>query len=133
MIGESTRVLIGSRADHGCEYCKLHEVDDVFTMHVEHIIACKHGGGDEDSNLALACHQCNLHKGSNLSGIDPESGAIVSLFHPRRQSWSDHFRLEVFRIVDISPAGRATVAVLNMNDLDRIHARQLIGVRDFQE
>ena len=36
---------------------------------------------------------CNLYKGSNLTGIDPETGEIVSLFHPRRDVWIIHFAL----------------------------------------
>ena len=36
------------------------------------------GSLDEVDNLALACHRCNLHKGPNLSGIDPLTGDPVS-------------------------------------------------------
>jgi hypothetical protein len=31
-------------------------------------------------NLAPACHRCNLHKGPNLTGIDPETGASPGFF-----------------------------------------------------
>jgi len=58
---------------------------------IEHIVARSHGGSDEAENLALACRHCNLHKGPNLSGIDPESSEITRLFHPRRDEWHDHF------------------------------------------
>jgi len=37
--------------------------------------------------IALACHRCNLHKGTNLSSIDPDSGDVVSLFRPRDEVW----------------------------------------------
>jgi hypothetical protein len=48
------------RADHRCEYGRLHETDDpLFTFHVEHIVAKQHGGTDALSNL---------HKGPNLTG-----------------------------------------------------------------
>jgi hypothetical protein len=74
-------------------------------------------------NLALACIDCNLRKGPNLSGIDPESDAIVPLFHPRLQSWEEHFRLEGARIVGVSSSGRATVAVMEFNMQDRVQVR----------
>jgi hypothetical protein len=64
------------------------EAEPFFTYHVEHIIARRHGGGDNSENLAFACYHCNLHKGPNLSGIDQESGALVRLFNltPARTS-----------------------------------------------
>jgi hypothetical protein len=47
------------------------------------------GGGDESENLA--CYLCNLHEGPNLTGIDPDVGAIAPLFDPRRETWNEHF------------------------------------------
>ncbi len=96
MDGE-TRFLVCNRASSRCEYCGLHEDDDAYTFYVEHIIPKKHGGGEELDNLAFACHQCNLHKGPNLSGIDPVSKATVELFHPRRDSWTEHFCFKAHR------------------------------------
>jgi 5-methylcytosine-specific restriction endonuclease McrA len=42
--------------------------------HIEQVIARQPGGSDEIDNLALACHRCNLHKGPNLTGVDPSNG-----------------------------------------------------------
>jgi hypothetical protein len=86
-------------------------------------MAKQHGGSDDVDNLALACHRCNLHKGPNLTGIDPQTGQIASLFHPRRDRWSDHFIFEGTRIIGISAVGRTTVEVLNMNDARRLELR----------
>ena len=60
--------------------------------HVEHIVAKQHGGHDHLDNLALACHRCNLRKGTNLTGIDPLGGDMVGLFHPRRDRLAEHFQ-----------------------------------------
>ena len=57
----------------------------------------------------------NLHKGPNLTGIDPVTGAVEPLFHPRRRRWSEHFASQGAVIVGITPTGRATVAALSMN------------------
>jgi len=122
-----TRVRVRSRAGNRCEYCHLHEDDDVYTFHVEHIIALKHGGPNDATNLALACQQCNLHKGPNLSGIDPDSGTTVELFHPRLDQWADHFEYREYEIVGLTPKGRSTVRVLNMNDPDRTQLRSELG------
>jgi hypothetical protein len=127
-VDETIREAVAGRAGRACEYCRIREQDDAYSFHVEHIIALKHGGASVLDNLAYACQHCNLHKGPNLSGIDPHLGQVVILFHPRRDSWEDHFALEESRFVGLTPTGRATVRVLAMNDPDRIHLRQIIGI-----
>ncbi len=120
----STRELVWSRAAHRCEYCRIHQEDEPFyRLHVEHIVAKQHGGTDDPDNLALACHHDNDHKGPNLSGIDPETGKVVRLFHPRRQRWNRHFHFEGPAIVGRTQCGRATVAVLALNAPDRVELR----------
>ena len=119
----TTRDLVRRRAGERCEYCRLHQESTGLKHHVEHIVAKQHGGSDDANNLALACHRCNLHKGPNLTGIDPQSGQVASLFHPRRDRWSGHFIFEGAYIIGISEVGRATVRVLNMNDARRLELR----------
>ncbi|MBY0398549.1 MAG: HNH endonuclease [Thermoleophilia bacterium] len=118
-----TRDFVRRRADERCEYCLLRQEQTGLTHHVEHIIARQHGGADDVENLALACNRCNACKGPNLSGIDPESATLVPLFHPRRDAWPDHFEFQQARIVGKTPRGRATVAVLQMNDERRLERR----------
>lgn len=119
-----TRRLVRRRARNCCEYCQLSEQrSPVARLQIEHIVPRKHGGSDDEANLALACIDCNLHKGPNLTGIDPETGRIVELFNPRRQRWSDHFAWHGVEIVGLTPIGRATVRVLEMNAEDRLQVR----------
>jgi hypothetical protein len=120
----ATKDLVRRRAHKHCEYCRLHQRNSQLVHHVEHIVARKHGGPDDPDNLALACHRCNLHKGPNLAGIDPQTGQAVPLFHPRRDQWTDHFVFHGARIAGISATGRATVQVLAMNDARRLEVRQ---------
>src|SRR5437868_4871261 len=88
----SVRELVRARAARRCEYCRLHEMDQpLFPFHIEHIIAKKHHGSDDPTNLAWACHECNLAKSSNLSGRDPISARVIVLYNPRRHRWSRHF------------------------------------------
>ncbi len=74
-------------------------------------------------NLAWACHRCNFYKGPNLSAVDPDSGEVVLLFHPRRQMWLEHFALEGARLRGVSAVGRATVWLLQMNAARRVERR----------
>ncbi len=128
-MDDTTRSLVHSRADGLCEYCHLREEDDAYSFHVEHVIPKKHRGPSGLDNLALACHQCNLHKGSNLSGLEPDTGKLTPLFHPRQQEWHDHFRYKGPRIEGLTEIGKTTVFVLNMNDEDRVETRSILGYR----
>ena len=118
------RQLVRGRAADRCEYCRLHQSNSELPHHIEHIIARKHSGSDEIDNLALACHRCNLHKGPNLTGIDPVTRTLIAVFHPRRDQWADHFRFRQAYIEGITPCGRATVEVLALNDPRRVELRR---------
>ena len=124
MINELTKALVRTRADNRCEYCQLHQNDSpLASLHVEHVVPKKHGGSDGIDNLALACIDCNLHKGPNLTGIDPETNEITELFHPRRQEWSTHCAWDDVYIVGLTAIGRTTVRVLDMNSDDQLALR----------
>jgi hypothetical protein len=125
-VEAARRKLVRERAGGRCEYCHIHQDDDpFFRLHVEHILPKKHGGTDVESNLALACHHCNLHKGPNLTGVDPQTGAIVPLFDPRGLSWAEHFAIRGTTVVGLSPVGRVTVRVMAMNAAGRRQLRSL--------
>jgi HNH endonuclease len=111
--------LVRRRADGRCEYCHF----PMPPFHIEHIIARKHRGPTSNENLALSCVRCNFHKGPNLSGIDPETAKVETLFHPRRDVWRDHFAWQSSRLVGKTAKGRATIAVLEINHALRIEAR----------
>jgi len=74
----------------------------------------------------LACYACNKHKFSNISGIDPESGAIVRLFHPRRHKWSAHFKWDGAVLVGRTAIGRTTIEVLEINMPHRVEFRSML-------
>lgn len=93
---------------------------------IDHIIAQKHGGPTDGANLSLSCFYCNRYKGPNIAGVDPESGRIVRLFHPRKDAWARHFRWNGPVLVARTAAGRATIAVLSMNHVDAVSLRQAL-------
>jgi hypothetical protein len=110
-----------------CEYCLLPEAFALIRpFHVEHIVARKHRGPTSFFNTALACDRCNLHKGSDLVGVDPVTRKLARLFNPRRMKWSRHFRWNGPLLAGRTPVGRATIAVLQMNHEERVEVRQAL-------
>ena len=79
-------------------------------------------------NLALACQGCNNHKYTKTEARDPISGALVPLFNPRLQLWSDHFVWsgDFMRILGTTPLGRATVEALRLNRSGLLNLRELL-------
>lgn len=123
-MNEATKARVRERAGHRCEYCHLHQEDSpLAALHVEHIIPKVHEGGDDFENLALACMDCNLHKGTNLSGFDPQSDQVTRLFNPRRQQWDEHFEFRGIYLTGRTAVGRTTVRVLNMNSEEQLALR----------
>ena len=121
-----TRALVRERAGNRCEYCQLHQTESpLAALHVEHIGPKVHGGTDGLDNLALACIDCNLHKGANLTGIDPETGQVTVLFNPRQQPWDEHFEWLGIRIHGRTAIGRTTVRVLDLNSDDQLALRSV--------
>ena len=119
----ATRVLVRARADDRCEYCRFPQHALEQSLQIEHIVARQHLGGDELSNLALACDHCNWHKGPNLSTIEPESRNLVQLFNPRLDKWQENFEFRGPLIIGISSKGRGTVQLLGMNSESRLQLR----------
>ena len=109
-----------------CEYCLLRQEHVKFSHHIEHIVAKQHGGDDSPENLALSCARCNSYKEANLSGIDPDTNAVVRLFNPRRQKWKRHFRWDGPRLEGRTRISRATVVVLQINHPDALDARHCL-------
>ena len=78
-ISAKNRRFIAQRADHRCEYCRIHEDDLFLAFEIDHIISVKHGGGNELGNLAYACAHFNHHKGSDLTTFLDSYDDIVDL------------------------------------------------------
>ena len=121
------RTAVRRRARLRCEYCLLPEARaPVAPFQVEHIVARQHGGPTILSNLALACHHCDLHKGPNLTGRDPATGKITRLYHPRRHKWAYHFRFDGSLLIGRTAIGRTTIDVLQMNHPQLVALREIL-------
>lgn len=122
-VPTAVRDLVYARAKGCCEYCLISE-EVSFAMHqIDHVIAEKHGGLTIEENLALSCVLCNKHKGSDIASID-ETGEVVPLFNPRRDNWSEHFRVDDGYFIGLTPRGKVTIRLLQINSLARVDERR---------
>ncbi|MDX1991626.1 MAG: HNH endonuclease signature motif containing protein [bacterium] len=112
------------RTNGCCEYCLLGFDDGFFSHEVDHVIAEKHHGHTTLDNLCLSCFDCNRHKGSDIASIDLETMTLTPLFHPRVHKWDEHFKLSGIVIQPLTPIGRVTVDLLQINDEGRLDHRQ---------
>jgi hypothetical protein len=102
----------------------MHQSLQGATFHVEHVTPRSRGGLTTLDNLAWACPGCNLGKSDRMDAVDPQTGLPAPLFNPRKHARADHFRWEGHEIEPLTPTGRATFAVLDLNRPRRILIRQ---------
>ena len=119
--------LVASRSGGICEYCLFPENSSALPFHVDHVIAEKHSGSTEASNLAWACFSCNVHKGPNIAGLDPVTAQLTRLFHPRQDVWIEHFEWQGSWLRGKSAIGRTTIAVLDINHPDSLAVRAALA------
>ena len=123
-MDRGTEHIVRLRAGGLCEYCRLPEAVAPVLFAIDHIIARQHRGQTVADNLAVACMECNLHKGPNIASLDPDSGRLTRLFNPRTDQWSRHFKWDGARLIGKTPIGRVTERTLNFNDELRVELRQ---------
>lgn len=121
-----TRKFVATRAGFRCEYCHKPEIISNFSFHIEHIISRQHGGTDQLTNLAFACSWCNWKKGPNIATKLEEEGPIIALFHPRKESWQDHFQIDNGILIGKTAVGQGTIRLLDMNTPELISERKLL-------
>jgi hypothetical protein len=126
---ESLRQFVWQRATGCCEYCRLPQSSTLLPHGIDHIIAQKHDGPTVSDNLCLACYSCNAYKGPNIAGLDPRTNQLTRLFHPRRDQWDEHFFWDGPILIAKTPLARATIAVLRINQPQRVAHRQLLSIQ----
>jgi hypothetical protein len=124
----SLRTLVEVRANGRCEYCRRPQdlVGETF-FEIDHILPQALGGPTTPDNLAFACRRCNLLKGSATAAIDPQTGQLAPLFHPRRDPWVEHFErsADLLQILGRTATGRTTVLLLRLNSESEQRARAI--------
>jgi hypothetical protein len=127
-LTEELKNLVRLRAKNCCEYCLSQEKFATHKFSIEHIFPVSKGGKTIVENLALACQGCNYYKYNKTEEYDQLSGEIVSLFHPRKDNWQDHFRWNnnYNLIIGITPKRRVSVEVLRLNREGLVNLRQIL-------
>lgn len=126
-ISEEIRSKVAARAQFKCEYCLISERYAYFRFHVDHIISKKHGGLNALNNYALSCPQCNLNKGTDIATLLEEVDYPVPFFNPRKENWSDHFKIEISGVITpLSLTGKATIKIFKINQTDSVMERKLL-------
>jgi len=118
--------LVRRRARGRCEYCRLPQAGSRVPFEIDHIIARKHGGRTIAGNLAVSCIYCNAYKCPNISGLDPATGKLTPLYHPRRHRWSAHFRYDGATLTGRTAIGRTTIRVLEINLPNLVALREVL-------
>jgi hypothetical protein len=129
-ISKELRDQVTQRAQGRCEYCQCDQMNGIY-MEVDHITPVIAGGATSINNLCLSCRGCNAFKRDFQTGIDPDSGKEVSLYDPRTQIWSEHFRWseDGVLMIALTPTGRATINRLKLNrDFLTIARRRWVSV-----
>lgn len=125
-MNEALRQFVRNRAGMRCEYCHLPAAFHDMPFQIENIVAKKHHGADEGDNLAFSCFNCNVFKGSNIAGMDPQTQQLTRLFHPRRDRWEDHFSWLGAELVGITDVGRTTIDILRINHEQHVALRRML-------
>jgi hypothetical protein len=126
-VPRALREQVAAEARHRCGYCLTDQGVSGAQMHIEHIVPRVRGGPTVRPNLWLSCAWRNSFKGTRVAALDPVTGVEVPLFNPRDQVWSAHFQWDQGGtwIVGLTPAGRATVEALRLNNPYIVPARRL--------
>jgi hypothetical protein len=109
------RRSVVTRAGERCEYCRLAQIGQEATFHIDHILPVADGGETVANNLALACVSCSLRKEARRTVRDPETGRYVTIFNPRTDRWSEHFHWEGTVMIGLTPNARGTIELLKLN------------------
>jgi hypothetical protein len=69
-IPQSVRFNIFRRDNFACRYCGTCSGAGV-TLHIDHAVSIKDGGGNDEANLITACSDCNYGKGAKSINQPP--------------------------------------------------------------
>jgi hypothetical protein len=128
-LTQQQRQLVNQRSGGCCEYCISQALFSPDPLSIEHIIPRSRGGTHELDNLAVSCQGCNNLKYNHTEAIDPITGELALLYHPRQHRWSEHFAwsIDSTQMLGLTPTGRATIERLQLNREGVMNLRQLLG------
>jgi hypothetical protein len=125
-VSPQVRERIVALAKNRCGYCLSSGRISGVMLQLDHLVPFADGGSTEESNLWLACADCNRYRSDRSVATDPETQRVVRLFNPRNDKWGEHFAWlnSGALILGTTENGRATVAALRLNRRILVDARQ---------
>lgn len=122
--------LVFERACGLCEYCRSQAKYAIDPLVIDHIQPVSRGGKTIEDNLALSCQTCNNYKYNKTEAVDPATGQLAPIFHPRQMEWNQHFiwNEDTTQMLGITPTGRAMVALLQTNREGVINMRRVLAI-----
>jgi hypothetical protein len=132
-IPVALKQLVFNRAKGLCEYCRSQARFAIDPLVIDHIQPVSRGGKTIAENLALSCQTCNNYKYIKTEALDPVTNQSVSLFHPREMLWEEHFTWneDVTQSIGITPFGRATIALLQINREGVVNIRRVLAIMGY--
>ncbi len=132
-IPVALKQLVFNRASGLCEYCRSQARFAIDPLVIDHIQPVSRGGKTIAENLALSCQTCNNYKYTKTEAVDPVTNQSVSLFHPRKMLWEEHFSWneDVTQSIGITPTGRATIALLQINREGVVNMRRVLAIMGY--
>lgn len=129
-ISTTEKEFIIQRAKRSCEYCRSLLDFSPEYFEIEHIIPVSKDGTNELENLALSCGGCNIRKSNHTQAVDEITNTTVNLYNPRTDAWEEHFQWsqEFSLIQGLTPAGRATIALLGLNRPGLVNLRMALSL-----
>lgn len=126
-IPSDLRIRVHQLDHERCAYCQTPEALTITAFEIDHIIPVSAGGAATLDNLCLTCPACNRFKAARQTATDPDTARTVRLYHPRRDTWSEHFTWssDQQHILGTTPTGRATAEALRMNRPQLIRLRRI--------
>jgi hypothetical protein len=120
--------LVLAASNACCEYCWAPSEYSSALYHFDHILPVAKKGQSSFSNVAYSCSGCNGYKSDKTHSFDTLTNQTVRLYHPRSDKWAAHFQWseDELNIEGITPIGRATVALLQLNRKGNINLRRLL-------
>jgi hypothetical protein len=127
-ISVKVQRLIRTISNGCCEYCQAPAEYSAAFYHFDHILPAVKGGKSTFSNIAYSCAGCNGYKSDKTHFLDPLTHQITKLYHPKKDKWDEHFQWnnDYLSIEGISPIGRTTVALLQLNREGLRNLRQIL-------
>lgn len=85
-LSVALRTQLEDADDGQCVYCQTTVDNTGQALTIDHIVPVAGGGDTVFANLCRACRHCNEAKQDQTQAIDPVTGELVPLYHPRQQS-----------------------------------------------